>query len=131
MRNVLFFIFFALTINMVSAQTQVEMNKESLSSLDQAEKDLNDLYQQILEEYKSDTVFIEKIKASQNLWLQFVEAEVEMKFPTREPGYYGSMHGMCVSGYRETLIEARTAELREWMLPIPEGEGCGGSVKFY
>jgi uncharacterized protein YecT (DUF1311 family) len=129
MRYVLIFIFFALAINIVSAQTQSQMTRESLNSLSQTKKDLNKLYQEILEEYKSDTVFIEKIKASQNLWLQFVEAEVEMKFPPREPGYYGSMHGMCVSGYRETLIEARIAKLREWMLPIPEGEGCGGSVK--
>ena len=110
-------------------QTQFEMNKESGDSFEKADKELNEIYKKILFEYKSDTLFIKNLKSSQRIWITFRDAELKMKFPEREPGWYGSMHPMCVSGYLEKLTRARIKTLSQWLGSIEEGEGCGGSIK--
>ena len=110
-------------------QTQFEMNLESGDAFAKADKELNEIYKKILFEYKSDTAFIKNLKASQRIWITFRNAELKMKFPDRERGWYGSMHPMCVSGYLENLTLARIRKLKEWLQGVAEGEGCGGSIK--
>jgi len=110
-------------------QTQFEMNQESGGSFAKADKELNMIYKKILFEYKSDTAFIKNLKASQRIWITFRDAELKMKFPDREPGWYGSMHPMCESGYLENLTLARIRTLKEWLQGVAEGEGCRGSIK--
>jgi uncharacterized protein YecT (DUF1311 family) len=110
-------------------QTQFEMNKESGDSFAKADKELNVIYKKILLEYKSDTAFIKNLKASQRIWITFRDAELKMKFPDREPGWYGSIQPMCESGYLEKLTRARIKTLTEWLQGVAEGEGCGGSIK--
>ena len=59
-------------------------------------------------------------------------AQLEMKFPEREPGYYGSVLSMCKSSYLEELTNKRIKELEEWIEGCEEGDVCCGSVKrFY
>ena len=110
-------------------QTQFEMNQEAGDAFAKADKELNMIYKKILFEYKSDTAFIKNLKASQRIWITFRNAELKMKFPDRERGWYGSMHPMCVSGYLENLTRARIKTLTEWLQGSEEGEGCGGSIK--
>jgi len=104
------------------------LNIESGNSYGKADKELNDIYKKILFEYRSDTVFITNLKVSQRVWIAFRDAELNMKFPEREPGWYGSMHPMCVSGYLEKLTRARIKTLKEWLNSVEDGEGCGGSI---
>ena len=111
------------------AQTQSEMNQESYDSLAKADLELNSVYQKILQEYREDTVFIKNLIKTQKIWIKFRDAQVEMKFPEREPGWYGSMYPMCVSGYLEKLTRDRIKTLKEWLAGVEDGEGCGGSVK--
>ena len=110
-------------------QTQFEMNQESGDSFAKSDKELNLIYKKILLEYKSDTAFIKNLKASQRIWITFRDAELKMKFPDREPGWYGSMHSMCVSAYLEKLTKERIKTLHEWLQGVSEGEGCRGSIK--
>ena len=110
-------------------QTQFEMNQQSGNSFEKADKELNEIYKKILFEYKSDIAFIKNIKASQRIWITFRDAELKMKLPERKPGWYGSMHPMCVSGYLEKLTRDRIKTLKEWLQGVEEGEGCGGSIK--
>jgi uncharacterized protein YecT (DUF1311 family) len=110
-------------------QTQFEMNKESTDSFEKADKELNEIYKKILFEYRSDTVFIKNLKASQRIWISFRDAELSLKYPEREVGWYGSMHPMCVSGFLKKLTIARIKTLTEWLSGIEDGEGCGGSIK--
>jgi uncharacterized protein YecT (DUF1311 family) len=119
-----------LTSAIVFGQTQTEMNKESMNSFEKADKELNEVYKKILTEYKSDTIFIKNLKSSQRIWITFRDAELKMKYPEREPGWYGSMHPMCVSEYLEELTKERTKTLKAWLEGIEEGDGCGGSIKF-
>jgi uncharacterized protein YecT (DUF1311 family) len=76
-----------------------------------------------------DTIFIKNLKSSQRIWITFRDAELKMKYPEREPGWYGSIHPMCVSSYLAELTNERIKTLKEWIEGIEEGESCGGSIR--
>lgn len=113
----------------VKAQTQAEMNAEANANYKAADTELNNLYQQILKEYKTDTEFIKNLKASQRIWITFRDAELKTKYPNRPDGEYGSIHPMCVANYLEQLTLERIATLSVWIDGIEEGDACAGSVK--
>ncbi len=111
------------------SQTQTDLNKEAKESYKKADKELNDIYKSIINDYKSDTIFIKNLKASQRIWITFRDAELKVKYPDKYPGYYGSVYPMCVSIYLEKLTQDRIKTLKEWMDGIEEGDACTGSVK--
>ena len=120
---VLFFLCFA-----GFSQTQAELNMMQYESYKKADKKLNEVYQAILKEYKSDTEFIKNLRASQRIWITFRDAEVKVKFPDREDGYYGSIHPLCISAYLEELTLDRISILTRWINGAEEGDGCSGSI---
>jgi uncharacterized protein YecT (DUF1311 family) len=97
-------------------------------SYKKTDKKLNEVYQAILKAYKSDTEFIKNLRASQRIWITFRDAEVKVKFPDREDGYYGSIHPLCVSLYLEDLTQDRISTLNLWLKGSEEGDGCSGSI---
>ena len=111
------------------AQTQYEMNEAELNKLHIAETELDLVYQKILNEYKEDTAFVKNLKVSQKIWSQYKEAELKMMYPDREPGYYGSVHPMCIAIYRTELTNERIEELQLWLEGCEEGDVCGSSVR--
>jgi uncharacterized protein YecT (DUF1311 family) len=111
------------------SQTQGDMNEKANESYKKADKELNDIYKTILNDYKSDTIFIRNLKASQRIWITFRDAELKVKYPETEPGHYGSVYPMCVSIYLERLTRERIKTLKEWIDGIEEGDVCIGSVK--
>jgi uncharacterized protein YecT (DUF1311 family) len=110
-------------------QSQSEMNQEAYLEYQKSEKEINAVYQKILKEYKADTAFTNNLKIAQRLWIKFRDAEVKTMFPDRESGYYGSIHGMCLSNYKKELTDERIRKLKIWLIGIDEGEACSGSVK--
>ncbi|MFV8379510.1 lysozyme inhibitor LprI family protein [Flavobacterium sp. LB3R33] len=112
-----------------NAQTQLEINTEANTEYQKADKELNSTYKKILKEYSTDLVFIKNLKIAQNIWIKFRDAEVNMKYPPREPGYYGSIQPTCRSMYMNELTKKRIKELKIWLTGIPEGDACSGSVK--
>lgn len=111
------------------AQTQMKMNQSANDSYQKADKELNEIYKKILKEYKTDTVFIKNLKMSQRIWITFRDAELEVKYPDREPGYYGSIHPLCIATYLEQLTIERINTLKVWIDGLEEGDVCNGSVK--
>ena len=111
------------------AQTQAEMNIDAIKSYEKSDKELNDIYKQILNRYKSDTIFIKNLKSSQKIWITFRDAELKMKFPEKIKGFYGSIQPVCVSGYLEKLTRERTLTLKAWLDGYIEGDACNGSIK--
>jgi len=111
------------------SQTQLDLNTQAFNNYKKADTKLNQVYSQILKEYKSDIVFITNLKNSQRLWIQFRDAEMKAKYPDREEGYYGSIFPLCWNLYMKELTEERTKKLGIWLVGIPEGDGCSGSVK--
>jgi uncharacterized protein YecT (DUF1311 family) len=111
------------------SQTQGDLNNEAQESYKKTDKELNDIYNAILSEYKSDTIFIRNLKASQRIWITFRDAELKVKYPNTDSRLYGTVYPMCVSIYLERLTRDRIKALKEWIDGIEEGDVCIGSVK--
>ncbi|MFM8719961.1 MAG: lysozyme inhibitor LprI family protein [Chthoniobacterales bacterium] len=112
-----------------SAQTQGEMNQDAASEFKAADKELNSIYQRLLEDYADDEAFIANLKEAQRCWIAFRDAQMKMKYPDREPGYYGSIQPMCEAIYLAELTQDRVKALRVWVEGVEEGDMCAGTVK--
>ena len=130
MKQIFTAFFFIIIVLTSFSQTQMEMNQETNKKYLNADDELNRVFNQILIDYQDDTIFIEKLKSSQRLWIKFLDAELEMKFPESNKRYYGSIYPMCASFYLKQLTKERTEKLKDWLKPIPEGEGCAGSIMY-
>ncbi|MCC9137413.1 lysozyme inhibitor LprI family protein [Pontibacter silvestris] len=122
-------VLFTLIVKSAFAQTQADMNHQVYAEYQKADNELNEVYKQLLVEYKTDTVYINNLKASQRIWINFRDAELHMKYPEREAGYYGSLHPICSTSYLAELTKERTKKLREWLAGAEEGDICSGSVR--
>ena len=112
------------------ATTQLESNDCASRQYQEADAELNRVYKAILEKYKKDPLFIEKLRSAQRAWLAYRDAEIDAKYPhAGEGNYYGSIFPMCDSLYRAQLTEERTRKLREWLDGGEEGDACSGSVE--
>lgn len=129
MKRIFFIVSIFWIISNSFGQTQLELNEAQYKLYEKADKELNATYQKILSEYKEDTAFIKNLKKSQKLWIQFRDAEMNMKYPEREPGYYGSIQPLCSSIYLTELTQSRSMTLNIWLVGIDEGDACGGSVR--
>ncbi|MCH2224358.1 MAG: DUF1311 domain-containing protein [Crocinitomicaceae bacterium] len=112
------------------SQSQMGINQEAADRFTVAKTELNEVYNQILTEYSSDSIFVESLKRSQWSWEIFRDAQLEMRYPNYGPGYYGSSHVMCLSLYKAKLTKERTEQLKAWIVGIQEGDICKGSMKF-
>ena len=112
-------------------QTQTEMNQQSCETYAQADKELNPLYNQIMEEYKADPVFISKFRNSQSAWLTYRDSHLEAIFPEDDKqAFYGSVYPSCRCEHLSNLTRERNEQLKLWTKGIAEGEVCAGSRKF-
>ena len=114
------------------AITQLDINDCAGKQLADADAELNRVYKAILEKYKKDALFVEKLRAAQRAWLAFRDAEIEAKYPHagEENGrYYGSIFPMCDGLYKAQLTQERTRKLQEWLDGSEEGDVCSGSVE--
>jgi len=126
----------AVTLLLVSsahAQTQLATNESACAAFSQADKALNSTYQQVLARYKSDPVFIAKLKTTQRAWLKYRDAQLDMRYPdfTTSPqalSNYGTALPMCLCTVQADMTQARVAQLRLW-LNGQEGDVCNGSIR--
>lgn len=111
-------------------QTQAEMNQEACQKYQDADSELNKVYKQILDEYKSEPVFIEKLKEAQRAWLVFRNAHLDSLYPEQNKiAVYGTVYPMCRCIMLSEFTNQRTNELRKWIRGIEEGESCSGSIR--
>ena len=110
-------------------QTQGDLNDQTTTGFQEADEELNSVYRQILEDYAEDDVFIASLKEAQRCWIAFRDAQLKMKFPDREPGYYGSVLPMCEAAYLAELTQDRIKALKVWVDGVVEGDVCAGTVK--
>lgn len=111
------------------AQSQSDMTGCAMKSLDAADKELNQVYQQVLRKYAKDTVFVAKLKTAQKAWLAFRDAELAARFPDSDKSNYGSVYPMCADNELEAMTRKRTDELRAWLKGTQEGDVCAGSYQ--
>jgi uncharacterized protein YecT (DUF1311 family) len=97
----------------------------------QAQKKLDRTYNRVLQEYATDKLFIEKLRASQKAWLAYRDAYIESRFP--EPNKiaeYGSSFRLCSALIVQDFNDRRSKELQQWLDGVQEGECCAGSIHF-
>lgn len=115
------------------APSQAGLNACASSEYAKADQQLNKVWKAILAKYKDQPVFLEKLKASQKLWLQFRDAEVDAHFPLGKDEdaatQYGSVYSMCVSQLQTRLTQQRIQQLQAWLDGAQEGDVCAGSIK--
>jgi len=109
-------------------QTQDEMNIQAKSDYEKMDKELNQVYQKLLQDYKRDTIFIKSMKDAQRQWIKFRDAQVKMKYPPYKDGGE-SVLPMCRNYYLKELTTNRIKELKQWIDGVEEGDVCSGSIK--
>ena len=94
------------------------------------DKELGLTYKKVLEEYRSDTLFVRNFERAQQLWVKLRDAELSAKFPDNGDGPGStSIRIACWYKYKEELTRGRIQHLRAWIGGIKEGDVCAGSVK--
>jgi uncharacterized protein YecT (DUF1311 family) len=112
------------------AQTQLESNEKACASYKKADAALNKTYQQILSQYRADTLFIEKLRTAQRAWIAYRDAHLEALYPAADKrAEYGTVNPMCQCTALEEITNERTKMLKKWIDGIEEGDVCGGSIK--
>jgi uncharacterized protein YecT (DUF1311 family) len=109
-------------------QTQDDMNIKANSEFEKTDKELNQIYQKLLQDYKTDTVFIKSMKDAQRQWIKFRDAQVKMKYPPYKEARE-SVLPMCQVYYLKELTDDRIKELKQWIDGVEEGDVCSGSIK--
>jgi uncharacterized protein YecT (DUF1311 family) len=127
---ILFIVLFFSQNVLLKAQTQTDLNMEASAELKKAEAEMSLVFNKILKIYSEDKVFIANLKKSQQAWFEFRSIELQVMFPERDPGYYGSVHSMCLSNYLVQLTNERTKKLTNWIIGTVEGDACSGSLKW-
>lgn len=115
------------------AGTQADINACVASDFGKADAELNRVWKLILAKYKDQPLFLEKLRASQRLWLQFRDAEVQALYPVGKgenvQAQYGSVYPMCESQAKAQLTAQRIQQLKVWLDGAQEGDVCAGSIK--
>ena len=115
---------------MDNAQSQAAMDACASQDLAAADKELNQVYQQVLAKYASDKVFTAKLRTAQKAWVAFRDAELEARYPASDKSLqYGSVYPMCANNELEAMTRKRIEELRAWLKGAQEGDVCAGSYQ--
>jgi uncharacterized protein YecT (DUF1311 family) len=129
MKRIILLSVFSVLFVSLFGQTQAEMNTKAKTEYEKVDKDLNQVYQKILQDYKSDTIFIKSMKEAQRQWVKFRDAQIKMKYPPyKDAGE--SVLPMCRNYYLKELTTNRIKELKQWIDGVEEGDVCSGSIKF-
>lgn len=114
-----------------TGQTQSDMNQKAFQEYEKTDKELNDVYKQILVKYKDDKLFISKLQKAELAWIKYRDAELEAIYPEEDKfNYYGSVYPMCVNQIMTELTRQRIKELKLWLKGICEGNVCAGSRRW-
>jgi len=126
-----------LSIQFILIITAIAFSKGPVDSTEcyfpKIDEELNQTYNKVLSEYKSDTVFIKRLKEAQRAWIKFRDAHLESRFPTmlksNQYNEYGSIYPYCACVIMTDLTKERIKQLQGWLNGTVEGDVCGGSYK--
>lgn len=114
----------------IHSSTQADLNQRAADRLNAADDELNRVFQDILNQYKEDQEFLDKLRNAQHTWLIFRNAELEARFPAENKrSYYGSVYPMCAAHFLAQRTLERIKQLQEWLEGMEEGDMCAGSVQ--
>ena len=106
-----------------TAMTTPDMRACAAADLAEADRELNLVYQRLLEEKSKDPVLVNAVRKAQRAWLAFRDSHVDSVFPELPDRSYGSLAPMCMSILIRQLTLTRIEQLKQF-LEYEEGEVC-------
>lgn len=101
------------------AGTQREMEACARDDFNEADKELNRIYQALLKKQAHDTLFVSKLRAAQRAWLAFLNADLDAQFACREgesrSACWGSQYAMAYMKRKAELTRERTKHLQRFL----------------
>jgi uncharacterized protein YecT (DUF1311 family) len=97
---------------------QMEMNQCAYEDFQKADKELNQVYQEVRKKNKKDKLFLRNLKTSQKLWLKFLDAELNAIYSCPEGNQricFGSMFPLLYNGSKRELTKDRTKQLKKYL----------------
>lgn len=106
------------------AGTQQEMEACARDDFNEADKELNRIYQALLKKEAADPLFVRKLRDAQRAWLAFLKADLDAQFACAENESrsvcWGSQYPMAYLTRKAELTRERTKHLQRF---IEEGHG--------
>lgn len=119
-----------LTLTLFVLSCQHKETKDPCKELDEVDRKMLDMVEQIKDEYKSNRVFLTYFKNSQIYWTQYRNRQVQAIFPPDSPRRkYEYDTGPCKCEVYCDLTEIRIRELQKWLDGVPKSTICRGSYK--
>ena len=106
--------------------TQRALNECAAGDLRESDKELNNIYQELLEKHKSDSMFVNDLKTAQRAWVAYRDAHLRSRYPADDKRASGSARPMCEALILKRLTEERINLLKEMNDPV-EGDVCNPS----
>jgi uncharacterized protein YecT (DUF1311 family) len=109
------------------ATTQAEATACAGKALDEADAELNLVYQQLLKKHVAHKDFIKRLKLAQEAWLKFRDAHIESLYPNPDEDQLrpeGTVYPMCKAMEITRVTVERTRTLKSMLNP-KEGDVCG------
>ena len=97
------------------------------TEIDPVDKEMLDLYNQILEERKADNKFLKDFKMLHVNWVQYRNSLARTIW-YKEPEEYQGDYRNCKCELLMEMTRARIAELEMWTKGNPKWKECEGSV---
>lgn len=108
-----------------NAVTQSALNQCAANDYKNAESEMEKVYAAVRKKYRDDPKRLEKLKLSQDSWINFRDAEASARYPHQdEPGYYGSVFPLCMNVLLMQLMQDRTVQLKSYLKSVEEGDVC-------
>jgi len=112
---------------LAKATTQAEVTACAVRAIDEANAELNLVYEQLLRKHAPHKNFIKKLKLAQEAWLKFRDAHIESLYPEPDIDQLraeGTVYPMCKAMEIARLTAERTRSLKN-ILEHKEGDVCG------
>ena len=108
------------------AGNQQEMNVCAEDEFKKVDKELNRVYNALLQKEKGDPLFIRKLRESQQAWIKFRDAELAATYTCEgsESMCWGSMYPLCYYGYKARLTRERTKRLNKYLADGRPADDC-------
>jgi len=98
------------------AKTQAEMNECASAEASRADKELNQVYVEVLAKAASVPESAAKVKAAEQAWIAFRDAYIEATYPAKDKATeYGSMYPLEVEFLRAKLTRQQIAALKDML----------------
>jgi uncharacterized protein YecT (DUF1311 family) len=114
------------------SQTQWEMNENAANKYSETDSILTSIYNKINIEYSEDTLFIDYLTKSQEVWLKLREVNFKLKYPENVYVRQGSIFTLCKYNFLDEITQDRIDFLMPWYIGDftgSRGDVCSGSIK--